>query len=168
MSHFINKFVLDSGKPILGVYSNDLLNGVDDFYPPQSKERVDAAVLTQYKTDQRGAINAERAQKVASATVELDGVIYDSDESAKSSVAGAVTMFVAMAGMGIGDQFSQEWIAKDDSKRDFSGEKIVELGMLIGAKLSGIVIEANAAKVALAAVDSVAEADAVVADYKAA
>lgn len=168
MSHFIDKFVLDSGKTILGVYSDDLLSGVDGFYPAQSKERVDAAVLTQYKTDQRAAINAARTQKIEAATVELDGVIYDANETAKVNISGAVTTFLAMSGLGKGDQFKQPWIAVDDSVNELDGAKIVELGMLVGSKISSIMAEANVAKVALEAAESVAAADAVVAGYYAA
>lgn len=134
----------------------------------ESQADIDAAALVQYKSNQRAVINGQRAKKITAATVELDGVEYDANEDSKVNISGAVTTFLAMSGLGIGDQFNQNWIAVDDSVHNLDGAKIVELGMLVGGKISTIMATANVAKVALAAVDSVAAADAVVADYKAA
>ena len=134
----------------------------------ESQADIDAAVLTQCKAELRTAINAERANKIASATVEMDGVVYDANEAAKVNIGGAVTTFLALSGMGQGDDFSQDWIAVDDSTHALNGAKIVELGMMVGSSISEIMVTANLSKVALAAAESIEAAEAIVADYKAA
>ena len=133
----------------------------------ESQVDIDVAALAQHKAELREAINAERSNKIASATVEMDGVIYDANETAKVNIGGAVTTFLVLSGMGQGDAFSQSWIAVDDSTHVLDGSKITELGMLVGSKISEIMAAANLSKVALSAVESIDEADVVLADYKA-
>lgn len=76
---------------------------------------------------------AERAKAVASITVEVDGIVFDGDETAQDRMARAITMFQAS---NLPDDYTTAWVLADNTVAQVTVNQLAQALLLAGQKQS--------------------------------
>lgn len=74
---------------------------------------------------------AERAEAVASITVEVDGMVFDGDETAQDRMARAITMFQASS---LPDDTTTAWVLADNTVAQVTVAQLAQALLLAGQK----------------------------------
>ena len=74
---------------------------------------------------------AERAKAVASITVEVDGMVFDGDETAQDRMARAITMFQAS---NLPDDYTTAWVLADNTVAQVTVNQLAQALLLAGQK----------------------------------
>ncbi|MCZ4065730.1 DUF4376 domain-containing protein [Oxalobacter aliiformigenes] len=74
---------------------------------------------------------AERAKAVAAITVEVDGMVFDGDETAQARMARAITMFQASS---LPDDYTTAWVLEDNTVAQVTVSQLAQALLLAGQK----------------------------------
>ena len=110
--------------------SNEIINYSD------TAEALEMAVISK-----RAEINSKR-EADANKNVTLNSVEYDNNESSRFAVLAAI-----VNGQIIGNGFTIDWIAVDDSKNTLTLSDLIQLGQSMSAKKEAAIYNANTHKI---------------------
>lgn len=104
------------------------LEEFDDYYEVVAKPEPTAEELVEQAIKQA---KADRAEAVASITVEVDGMVFDGDETSQDRMARAITMFNAS---GLPSDTLTTWVLADSSIAQVSISQLAQALLKAGQK----------------------------------
>ena len=125
---------------VLSKTNNEIINYND------TAEALEMAI-----SSKRAEINVKRLEAMDSKVI-FNTVEYDNNSSSRFAALGAI-----VNGQIIGDGFSIDWIAKDDSKNTLNLSELISLGQKMSARKEAAVYNANTHKVAVTQLTTVDE-----------
>lgn len=90
-------------------------------------DKATEVAMTEAKTD--------RAEAVARITVEVDGMVFDGDETAQDRMARAITMFQAS---NLPDDYTTAWVLADNTVAQVTVNQLAQALLLAGQKQSAL------------------------------
>lgn len=90
----------------------------------------------------------------------FNGVMFDSDPTSRARINGAVTL--AMLAQTMGQPYSEDWIAADNSAMPLDAQGVIGLGIALGTHVKGVFDRSKTVRAEIDAATSAAQLDAIV------